>query len=230
MIIKDAFRDEYLSGVADGSPRVQALTLDYAKQHIRALGTADDALTMVRIDAAVSYFEEQTGRQLLTANRRASLDYFPFIGSTGIDARIELPRPPLKSVSSVQYLNNGVWTSFVSSGSPATPQYTVIPSGLGEYCRRGVVEPFAAWPTIVAKSGAVRINYTCGYGDSMAAIPPLVRGILCFLVAHFDTFIAPVVTGTIVNELPFGIRDLMNAFKYSAYPTQALRDYASDQW
>lgn len=222
------FTDTLISTVAGGSPAVQALTLAYAKLHIRSLNTADDALISVFIDAAASYFEEQTGRQLLTATREAWLDAFPWIGGSGADARIELPHPPLIAVTSVKYIDGaGVLQSY-TGGSPVANLYRIsAPSG--PYATRGFVEPLfgGTWPIGRAETGALRIQYTCGYGSTPAAIPPLVRGILCFLVGHFDTFrsaVAEARNGNIL-ELPLGVRAMMDAFKYSALSSQVLRTY-----
>jgi uncharacterized phiE125 gp8 family phage protein len=220
--------DSLVSTVAAGSPPVSALTLDYAKQHIRALGTVDDVLTAVYIDAAASYFEEQTGRQLLTATREAWLDAFPFVGASGMRARIELPRPPLQKVLDVRYVDGttGAWHSSLG-GSPPAPLFAYT-APVGDYARRGFVEPLygANWPQARPQTAAVRISYTCGYGASMTAIPPLVRGVLCYLVAHFDTFRAAVHEARrgAVLELPYGVQMMMDGFKYSAYPSQLLRE------
>src|SRR5262245_45584391 len=110
--------DTLISTVADASPAVSALTLAYAKAHIRALGAPDDTLIQVYIDQAASYFEEQTNRQLLTAVREVWIDAFPFVGATGAAARIELPHPPLQSVTSVRYVDgDGVSQSFDNGAS-----------------------------------------------------------------------------------------------------------------
>lgn len=219
--------DTLISTVAGGSPAVQALTLAYAKLHIRALGSADDTLISVFIDAAASYFEEQTGRQLLTAVREVWLDAFPFVGASGVDARIELPHPPLQSVTSVSYVDSdGVSQSFVG-GSPSTALFTYS-APVGDYARRGWIEPLSGgvWPIARAQTGTVRIRYVCGYGSSAAAIPPLVKGILGFLVGHFDTNRSAVQNlqrGESVLELPYGVRAMMDGFKYSALSSQVLR-------
>lgn len=219
--------DTLISTVAGGSPAVQALTVAYAKQHIRALGTADDALTAVRIDAAASYFEEQTGRQLLTATREVWLDAFPFVGASGSAARIELPHPPLQSIVSITYIDSGgVLQTF--GGSPAVYRASIP---VGDYARRGCVEPVSGqmWPIARAETGAVRIRYTCGYGSTAAAIPSLVRGILCFLIGHFDTFpsaVHPSDRGQTLTELPLGVQAMLAGFKYSALPSQVLRAQA----
>lgn len=219
--------DTLISTVAGGSPAVQALDFQYARKHIRALGTADDVLTAVRIDAAASYFEEQTGRQLLTATREAWLDAFPFVGGSGACARIELPHPPFQGIVSIKYIDSsGVLQTF--GGSPL-PYRTSIP--VGDYARRGWVEPVSGqvWPIARAETGAVRIRYTCGYGSTAAAMPALVRGILCFLIGHFDTFPSAVMQsdrGQSLMELPLGVQAMMAGFKYSALPSQVLRTTA----
>jgi uncharacterized phiE125 gp8 family phage protein len=215
--------DSLISTVAGGSPPVQALTLAYAKQHIRALGSVDDALTTVRIDAAAQYFESQTGRQLLTAVRELWLDAFPFLGASGGNARIELPHPPLQGVVSVAYVD-GTGVVQTLGGSPTVLK---VSAPVGPYAARGSVEPLAGgvWPIARAETGAVRIRYTCGYGNASAAIPALARGVLCYLVAHFDTFPTAVHEARRgqVLELPYGVQEMMNGFKLSALSTQVLR-------
>lgn len=218
--------DTLISTVATGSPLIAPLTLAYVKQHIRALGTADDTLTAVRILAAGSFFEEQTGRQLLTATREAWLDAFPFVGASGGNARIELPKPPLQSVVSVKYIDSGGILQSFQGGSPLADLFA-ISKPAGPYAARGWVEPLygGVWPTARAQTGAVRIQYTCGYGDTAAAIPDLVKSALCYLVAVFDQFPVPVQSGG-AAEIPYGIRALLDPFKYSALPTQLLRTSA----
>jgi len=117
---------------------------------------------------------------------------------SGADAGIELPHPPLQSVVDVYYVNeSGNTVSFNDGASPAADLFT-ISAPVGPYCRRGWVLPNYGqmWPTARVQRGAVRIRYTCGYGDTAEDMPALVRGILCFLVAHFDTFPSATQAGT----------------------------------
>jgi uncharacterized phiE125 gp8 family phage protein len=210
-------------------PVLPPLTLTYVKSHIRALGNADDTLTVVYINAAASYFEEQTGRQLITATREVWLDAFPFVGASGMQARIELPHPPLQSVISVQYIDEtGTLQSFDDGASPATNLFrSSAPSGA--YASRGFVEPIAGytWPIARRETGAVRIRYTCGYGLTPATVPELARGILCYLVGHFDTFRGAVYESRKgqLQELPFGVQMMMDGFKYSALPSRVLHEH-----
>lgn len=219
--------DSLISTVANASPYVAPLTLAYAKEHIRALGTTDDTLIAVYINQAASYFEEQTGRQLLTSVREVWLDAFPFIGASGMDARIELPKPPLQNVLTVKYIDtSGVLQSF-RGGSPLADLFRYT-TPAGDYATRGYVEPLygGRWPTARAETKAVRIQYTCGYGSTAAAMPALVKGILCFLVGHFDTYRA-MTQEAAVAEIPYGVRMMLDGFKYSALPSQVLTTYAS---
>jgi hypothetical protein len=221
--------DNFVSTVQGGSPANQAVTLSYAQQHVRALGQIDAAQISVFIDAATSYFFEQTSRSPLTQTREFWLDRFPFIGAMGRGARIELPHPPLQSVLSVQYIDStGVLRNFNDGGSPATNLFTtVIPAG--DYAVPGFVEPLygKTWPIARDQTGSVKIRYKCGYGDTAAAVPALVRGILCLLIAHFDTFRSAVHEarrGQVI-ELPYGVEVTMDAFKKTAASAQVLRDY-----
>lgn len=218
--------DSFVSSVADASPAVYPVTLAYARLHIRSLGTTEDPLVLNAINAAAMYFEEQTGRQLLTATREAWLNAFPFIGATGSAARIELPKPPLQGVTSVKYIDSSGTLQTFTGGSPVANLFT-ISKPVGPFAARGFVEPLygGMWPTARVETGAVRIRYTCGYGDTADDIPELVRGILCFLIGHFDTF-RSATSEQAISELPFGVTAMLNGFKYSAQPSQVLRQYA----
>jgi uncharacterized phiE125 gp8 family phage protein len=203
-------------------PAVAPITVAYARKHIKALTHSDDVLIDAWIRAAAAYFEEQTGRQTITATWEQWGDAFP-LGR----GRIELPHPPLQSVTSVQYIAaDGTLTDFVDGASPAAPLYAVK-APQGPYAPRGWIEPAFGnqWPIARCESGAVRIQYVAGYGPSVEDVPELVAGILCYLVAHFDQFRAPVheqQRGSMIVTLPLGLEAMLTAFKYTALPTLPL--------
>ena len=66
------------------------------------------------------------------------------------------------------------------------------------------------------ETGAVRIQYVCGYGDTEADVPALVKSTILFLVAHFDQN-RTAVDAVAFSELPLGVSKMIEAFKYSAY-------------
>jgi uncharacterized phiE125 gp8 family phage protein len=221
--------DTLSSTVAGGSPAVQALTMAYARLQIRSYGTVEDTLLATFIDAAASYFAEQTGRPCLTETRVAGLSAFPFVGSSGSAARIELPHPPLQRVRTVEYIDaNGTLQSFVG-GSPSAALWRAV-TYAGDYAVRGSVEPLygGTWPIARCETDAVRITYDCGYANTAADVPALVQGILGYLVGQFDTYRAAseeTVRGQVI-EVPYGVRMLLDGFKYTARSSQVLRDVA----
>lgn len=150
-----------------------------AKQHIRAIDDVEDDLVQAWIKAAVDEFEMETGRQIMPATWEYWLDAFPS------ERKIELPRPPLLSVTSVQYINaDGDLVDF-TDGSPAIAQWQVkAPDGV--YARRGWIEPLngVSWPIARNESGAVRIQFQAGYSD----VPELFKGVLLRMVADYDRF------------------------------------------
>lgn len=221
------------------------MTVAYAKLHIKALTSAEDTLIAMWILAAAQYFEEQTGRQAITAVREAWMDEFPLdlnfgypYGPYGLSKhrRIEIPRPPLQDVISVKYINgDGNLVSYSDGGSPDAPFYAVK-APQGPYATRGWIEPISGnlWPIARPEGGAVRIQYRCGYGDDEEDMPPLLTGILCYLVAHFDQFRSAVHEARRgqVLELPYGVQMMLDGFKYSALPGTRPRtsDYGGNLW
>ena len=118
------------------APTVPAMTVAYAKKHIKALTGAEDDLILSWIKGATDDLEQQTGRQFITATREARVDIFPLCRG-----RIELPKPPLQEVLSVTYIaSDGTETLFDDAASPATVQYAVT-APQGPYAVRGWIEP-----------------------------------------------------------------------------------------
>lgn len=198
-------------------PATEPLDLDEVKKHLRFGSTTEDTLLDAWISAARQYFEEQTGRQLITATWELWLDELPA-------GPIELPHPPLQSVTSMLYVDsNGSLVSFSEGISPDVPFYAVN-APQGPYAARGRVSPNygTSWPTPQAEVGAVRIRYVAGYGDTPGDVPELAKAALMFLVGHFHKFRSEVVDGKSPVALPLGAAKIIEGFKYSALPQLAL--------
>ncbi len=202
-----------------------AVPVEYAKRHLRSLGNSDDVLVETWIRAATSYVEEQTGRQLLTATREAWLDQFPGLpGATYRCSKIELPHPPLQSVVSVSYIDGDGNEQVYEDGSTSPASSAVnVRAPQGDYAVPGTVEPLAggSWPAVRDETGAVRIRYVCGYGSDAADVPELLRGVILYLVAHYDQFRGAVHEARRgqVLELPYGVKASMDGFKFSTLST-----------
>lgn len=162
------YQDSLITG-----PIVEPLDLDEVKKFLKFGSTSEDTLIDMWIAAARQDFEEQTGRQLMTATWERWLDRGPDPGD------IELPHPPLQSVVGVFYDDAaGVEQEWgVANYLVRAPQ--------GPTCERGRVTLLSggSWPTVLTQSKALRIRYLAGYGDAPGAVPELVKAALLNLVA-----------------------------------------------
>lgn len=115
--------------------------------------------------AAIQEFERDTGRQLVTATYELTLDAFP--SGDGDEAEIELPKPPLISVTSVKYID--------TDGVEQTLATTVWEMSAPDPDEPGVVrlQYDQAWPETRDQRDAVRIRFVAGYGAA-SALPELI--------------------------------------------------------
>ena len=188
-----------------------AVTLAEAKRQLRMEETtADDTLISdVLIPAAYDRAELATQRQLFTATWALKLDAFPCAD------RIELPRPPLRSVTSVAYVDtNGDAQTWASSNylsdavaTPITPR-----------CQRGrlALAYGVSWPSTRSQINAVTITFSAGYGTATTDLPKLLRQAILLDLTRLYEHRDQVITGTIVAELPGGSRDIYRS--YRSYP------------
>lgn len=198
------------------APTVEPLDLALVKLQRRFSAATLDSLFAIWIAAARQHYEEQTGSQLITATREYWLDAFPW------DRQIELPRPPLQSVESIEFLaSDGTYQEFLDeTSSPTITPYEVI-APEGDPARRGsiVLLPGYSWPVVTCQPRAVKIRFVCGFGDTATEVPALVRHALLMLVGHFHKFGEEVqaAVNTIV-QVPMAAQLIIDARKYAALP------------
>lgn len=180
------------------APTSEPMTLATAKQWARvsAANTADDAIITFLITAAREYVETHARRSLLTQTWLFTLDRFPIYydwyeyspyqttapyqsaSQWQTQNLIYLPRPPLQSVSSIQYVDtSGVLQTLAPS------EYQV-----DNQSEPGRVGPAFAtfWPSTQAQIGAVRIEYIAGWtGTSPSLVPSRAVTAIGLLVGHW---------------------------------------------
>lgn len=129
----------------------EPISLDEAKTYLRVTHSSEDALISTLITAARQACEAETGRSLVTQTWAKTIDLFP-------DA-IELPYPPVVSISSVQYID--ATTALTTTLSPES--YT-----LDNKSEPGWLVPAYGydWPIPLDVINAVTVTYLAGYGDA----------------------------------------------------------------
>jgi uncharacterized phiE125 gp8 family phage protein len=196
------------------APTADPLDLIDAKRHLRIEDdvTDDDDLVGSLISAAGERAELATHRALIRQTWDLVLDSFP-------DADfIEIPKPPLVSITSVSYIDTGgVTQTFSSSGY-------VVTAPAGPRCARGrlALKFGSVWPVTQAQRGAVTIRFIAGYGGSWADVPSLLRaGMKLDVGTLYENRESALIglRGT-VEELPFGVRAIY--FSYRSHATQRL--------
>jgi uncharacterized phiE125 gp8 family phage protein len=195
-------------------PALEPVSLIEAKQHCRIDSTDDDGLLAGYILAARSYAEDYTRRAFITQtwDYRISNAYadnpcvmgWPAVkqGDTYYP-RIELPKPPLISVTSITYVD----TAGVSQ-TLAADQYQVNP-----YSYTGLIDPAygVTWPQVRTQMNAITVRFVCGHGSNPGNGQELerVRQAMLLMIGHWYENREAVNVGNIVNELPFGVNALL---------------------
>ena len=137
-------------------PIESPVTLDEAKTHVSVASSIsyhDDQLTRL-IRAATEQVQIFSGRQILTATYRMSIDRFP----DDADDPIYLPMPPLRSVSSITYLD--------AAGATQTLATTVYMVQTDHEPGQIILRSGQSWPSTLIEQGAVTITYVAGEADT----------------------------------------------------------------
>ena len=170
-------------------PAQEPVSYADADGHLKTDGQ-EEAYVSALIATARRRVEHDTGLALITQTWRYSLEGFP------CDDRIEIPKGPLQTVTSITYHDEDLSTSTVFSASnyqvDTDPTYGII-----------ALKSTASWPTDTLRpSSGVGILFECGFGDDPADVPDDLRHAMLLLMGHLYEHRETEVVGTIVAELP----------------------------
>lgn len=183
------------------APAEEPITTTEAKLHLRVDGSTEDALIGSLITAARAYCENYQRRAYVTQTWTMTLDGFPMDGRKWID----IPLPPLQSVTSITYLD-----SAGSEQTWASSNYTV---GTKTLPGRVALAPNASWPTTQAgRIEAVTITFVAGYGGA-SAVPDRIKQAIYLLIGHWYANRESVVVGTISSALAQSVDALLGQDK-----------------
>lgn len=183
------------SNVRTVEPATEPVTTDEAKSHMRVDIDDDDNLIGSMIEAARDYFEETSRRALITQTWRLNLDAWPE------GNEIELPRPPLQSVTEVVHLDeDGNSTTFSSSS------YIVVTA---DEPARIVLATGESWPTSsLFPANPIQITFVAGYGAA-SAVPEKFKQAIKLLIGHWYEHREAYSDEAIVRQVPLALESLI---------------------
>jgi uncharacterized phiE125 gp8 family phage protein len=142
-------------------PSVEPITKEEVKIFARIDGTDEDDLIDSFITSVRQATELYLGRALIQQDMRLILNQW-------VNREIELPRPPLISITSVKTLDEDDTETTYSSSK----YYTITESIPGKL----VIKRDYALPTNSEREiGGFQINYKAGYGTSASDVPKAIR-------------------------------------------------------
>lgn len=202
--------------IQTAAPAEEPVTLAEAKLWCRVDTdlTVDDALITALIPAARIYVETFTGRQLVTATYRLTLDRWPVdedgelpsdagSGGGGVGV-IRPPRPPLQGVTLLRYVDSTTELETTLAAADyqvdtATEPGRIIPA-IDE-----------SWPFIADQLAAVKVIYTAGYGNA-AAVPDGIKVAMRMLITSWYQNRSATGTDKLAS-VPHGVEMLLWSFR-----------------
>lgn len=181
------------------APTVEPLTDAQALEHVRLQDPDDLAQVQEFLAAALARIEAFTERALLTQTWTLKLDGW-WTGD------LELPKPPLQSVTSIVYATDaGTATATVS-----TDVYEVDTDSEPGRVR---LKPNQVWPAEpYDRPNCITITFVAGWAAA-TSVPADIRNAARLLLGHYDQNREAVVTGTIATMLPETIADLLSPWR-----------------
>jgi uncharacterized phiE125 gp8 family phage protein len=188
------------------APILRPVTLAEVKQAAKIEHDEDDLHITGLIDSVTDYIDgpgEVLGRALCDQVWDLYLDAFP-VGA------IEIPLPPLISIDEFEYIDAAGATQSVLASN-----YRIIRSARGP---TNLVLAASSWPSAKLAEGAVRIRFSCGYGDDGGSpptplVPGAIRGAIMAMVIELNRKRETSVIGASVSKLPWSAEQLLKRHK-----------------
>lgn len=176
------------------APAEEPVSLVEAKLHLRVDHDAENSLITSLITAARQWCEDYERRAYITQSITAKMQRF--------GKQIILPRPVLQTVTSVKYIDTG--------GDEQTLDAGVYDVDTYREPGRITLAHNQSWPALRGDINGVEVIYVAGYGDAATDVPARTRAAIKLLVGHLYENREETTTLTI-NELPLGIKSLLNS-------------------
>jgi hypothetical protein len=206
-------------------PGFEPVALADMKQHLRVEIPDDDALISSLITAARMHAEVVTRQTIPQTSYAWYSDQFPASANGYFNrlvrlmgpnpqwlpngaAILYLPKPPLVSVASVQYVDS---TGVLQTVDPTT---YVVSTGNGSR-----VQPVIGhvWPVVRPQIDGVIVRYTAGYPDA-ASVPEVIKAAIKLMVGHWYNNREATTSAAIGSkEIPLGVCALLGSLDGWSY-------------
>lgn len=195
---------DYTSTAATAIP----VSISDVKEHLNITVSDDDALIDSYIKAATTMLEARTQRCFVAQTRVCKMQTFG--DKRYVHDRVLYPvRSPLKSVTSIAYLNEtGTNTTLPSS------DYIV---STGERPGRISEAYNATWPDTYNVADDVTVTYVAGHSTVQSGVPDNIKHALKMLVGHWYRNREAVLTGINSRDLEWSIDALLESEAMESY-------------
>jgi uncharacterized phiE125 gp8 family phage protein len=185
------------------APAAEPVTLSEAKDHLRVTEADEDSLITSLITAARDIAESFTNRAFVTQTWSWKLDTFR--------PCLEVPKAPLVSVSSIQYVDGaGATQTLAASG------YQVADAASHTVPGRIVPAYGQAWPATRGMPNDITVQYVAGYGGA-SAVPPQIRWAILLILGELYARRESAIAGTIITKVPYSAEALLMPFVVHAF-------------
>jgi len=180
-------------------PTEEPVDVSEAKRHLR-LAAGEDVQIALLIEAARERCEREIDRAIMSTE-------FRFTRRSWGGISIELPKPPLISVSEVKYIDTGEAEQTLTATTEYTADTTATPGRI--WLVKG-----QSWPSISSDAAhPIQITYRGGYA-SANVVPSAIKQAIMLYVGHYYENREQVTVGGSGAELPKAATDLLAAFKW----------------
>lgn len=179
-------------------PTEEPVTLAEIKDHLHISSTAEDSLLMLYAQMAREAVEGECWRALMPQTWDL---YLPGLPAGGV---IEIPRPPLQSVTSIKYTDDeGAVHTFAASNYRVD---TASEPG------RVVLAPDASWPSdTLDSSNPVVVRFVAGYADA-SAVPGMAKAAILLQIGEIYANREAVIVGSTPQVTP-AVQRVLNLLK-----------------
>lgn len=175
-------------------PTEWPVSVDDAKVHLRVTHADEDTYIEGLIKAATRYVEQSLSMSIAEQTWLLTLDSFTDY--------IELPRGPVISVASVEYVDG--------DGASQTADAELYTLDLTSRSQWVVLNSGSSWPTTLEGVNAVSVTYTAG----MENVPDDIRHAILLLIGHWFAVRETVNVGNVVSEVPFAVEALLQNYRW----------------